>query len=81
MDKIISLIERLERVKLARDMEPDPDGLSLSLWAMGAELAQLDELEKAALLAEFNQAAPLEGTDSLDLDMEALEQFIADYGE
>ena len=39
MDKIISLIERLERVKLARDMEPDPDGLSLSLWAMGAELA------------------------------------------
>lgn len=48
MDKIISLIERLERVKLARDMEPDPDGLSLSLWAMGAELAVLDEAGLAA---------------------------------
>ena len=43
MDKIVSLIDRLERVKLARDMEPAPDGLSLSLWAMGAELAALDE--------------------------------------
>lgn len=48
MDKIISLIERLERVKLARDMEPDPDGLSLSLWVMGAELAVLDEAGLAA---------------------------------
>ncbi len=48
MDKIISLIERLERVKLARDMEPGPDGLSLSLWAMGAELAVLDEAGLAA---------------------------------
>lgn len=48
MDKIISLIERLERVKLARDMEPDPDGLSLSLWAIGAELAVLDEAGLAA---------------------------------
>ena len=48
MDKIISLIERLERVKLARDTEPEPDGLSLSLWALGAELAALDEAGLAA---------------------------------
>ena len=48
MDKIVSLIDRLERVKLARNMEPDPDGLSLSLWAMGAELAALDEAGLAA---------------------------------
>lgn len=81
MDKITSLIDRLERVRLAQDMEPDPDGLSLSLFNLGEKLAHLDTLEKAALLAEFNQAAPLEGTDSLDLDMEVLERFIADYGE
>lgn len=43
MDKIISLIDRLERVKLNQDMEPEPDGLSLSLWALGAKLAALDE--------------------------------------
>ena len=41
--KIEAMRERLERVKLARDMEPAPDGLSSSLWAMGAELAALDE--------------------------------------
>ena len=48
MDKIVSLIDRLERVKLARSMEPNPDGLSLCLWAMGAELAALDEAGLAA---------------------------------
>lgn len=48
MDKITSLLDRLKRVKLAQDMEPAPDGLSLSLWAMGAELAALDETGLAA---------------------------------
>ena len=48
MDKITSLIDRLERVKLTQDMEPEPDGLSLSLWALGAELAALDEAGLAA---------------------------------
>lgn len=48
MDKITSLLDRLKRVKLAQDMEPAPDGLSLSLWAMGAELAALDEAGLAA---------------------------------
>lgn len=43
MNKIDDLLERLECVKLARDMEPEPDGLSLSLWALGAELAVLDD--------------------------------------
>lgn len=38
--------ERLERVKLARDTEPDPDGLSL--WALGVELAELDGVGLAA---------------------------------
>lgn len=49
MNKITGLLERLERVKLAQDMEPAPDGLSLSLWALGAELAALDE---AGIVAE-----------------------------
>ena len=39
----------------------------------------MDSLEKAALLAEFNRDDPLDGTGSLNLDMEALERFIADY--
>lgn len=48
MDKIDNLLERLEYVKLARTMEPEPDALSLSLWALGAELAALDEAGLAA---------------------------------
>lgn len=48
MNKIDNLIERLERVKLIHDMEPDPDGLSLSLWEMGAELAALGDEDLAA---------------------------------
>lgn len=40
--------ERLECVKLARDMEPEPDALSLSLWEFGAQLAALDEARLAA---------------------------------
>ena len=38
-------------------------------------------MEQVALLAEANHGDPLDGTDSLDLDMEALERFIADYQE
>lgn len=41
--KINSLLDRLSRMKLIRDMEPDPDGLSLSLWECGAKLAALDD--------------------------------------
>lgn len=43
MDRIILLTDRLERVKLARDMEPNPDALSKSLWALGEELAALNK--------------------------------------
>lgn len=56
MNKIDDLLERLECVKLAREMEPDPDGLSLSLWAMGAELAALDDDGIAALSDELGIA-------------------------
>lgn len=41
--KITDLMDRLERVKIARAMIPSPDDLSLSLWELGAELAALDE--------------------------------------
>lgn len=46
--KIAALMDRLERVKLNRENEPEPDGLSLSLWALGEELAALDEAGVAA---------------------------------
>lgn len=42
MNKIDDLMERLERVKLAQTDET-PDGLSMSLWALGAELIALDD--------------------------------------
>ena len=57
MDRIIALMDRLERVKLARDMEPDPDALSRSLRALGAELAALDE-DGLAAEAEALRIAP-----------------------
>lgn len=53
MNKIDDLMNRLEMVKLARNMEPEPDGLSLSLWAMGAELAALDDEGTVTLAAEW----------------------------
>ena len=77
--RIESIAAELERLKL--EEEAPVDDLSRSLFNLGEKLARLDTLEKAALLAEFNRADPLEGTDSLDLNMEALERFIADYGE
>ena len=77
--RIESIAAELERLKL-EDAAP-VDDLSRSLFNLGENLARLDTLEKAALLAEFNRTDPLEGTDSLDLSMEDLERFIADYGE
>lgn len=53
MNKIDDLLERLDRVKLARDMVPEPDGLSLSLWKLGDELAALDDDGIAALADEL----------------------------
>ena len=77
--RIESIAAELERLKL--EEEAPVDDLSRSLFNLGEKLAHLDTPEKAALLAEFNRTDPLEGTDSLDLSMEDLERFIADYGE
>ena len=77
--RIEAIAAELERLKLE---EAAPvDDLSRSLFNLGEKLARLDTLEKAALLAEFNRADPLDGTGGLDLSMEDLERFIADYGE
>jgi len=54
MSKISDLMERLERVKLAQEMEPPVDELSKSLWAFGAELAALDDEGVAAFAKELN---------------------------
>lgn len=77
--RIESIVAELERLRL--EQESPVDDLSRSLFNLGEKLARLDTLEKAALLAEFNRTDPLERTDSLDLSMEDLERFIADYGE
>ena len=77
--RIESIAAELERLKL-EDAAP-VDDLSWSLFNLGEKLTRLDTLEKAALLAEFNRADPLDGTDSLDLSMEDLERFISDYKE
>ena len=75
--RIESIAAELERLKL--EEEAPVDDLSRSLFNLGEKLTRLDTLEKAALLAEFNRADPLERTDSLNLDMESLGQFILDY--
>ena len=77
--RIESIVAELERLKL--EEEAPVDDLSRSLFSLGEKLARLDTLEKAALLDEFNRADPLDGTDGLNLSMEDLERFIADYGE
>ena len=77
--RLAALADAIERKRM--EQESPVDDLSRSLFNLREELARLDTLEKAALLAEFNRTDPLEGTDSLDLSMEDLERFIADYGE
>jgi hypothetical protein len=56
MNKIDDLMERLERVKLAQTDET-PDGLSTSLWALGAELIALDD-DGVAVMADKLGIAP-----------------------
>ena len=70
--RIESIVAELERLKL--EEEAPVDELSRSLYNMGQRLSKMDSLEKAALLAEFNRADPLEGTDSLDLSMRSEER-------
>ena len=74
---LAALAEAIERKRM--EEEAPVDELSRSLYNMGQRLSKMDSLEKAALLAEFNRDDPLDGTGSLNLDMEALERFIADY--
>ena len=75
--RIESIAAELERLKL--EEEAPVDDLSRSLFNLGEKLARLDTLEKAALLAEFNRADPLAGTDGLNLSMGDLERFISNY--
>ena len=77
--RLAALADAIERKRM--EQESPVDDLSRSLFNLREELARLDTLEKAALLAEFNRADPLDGTDGLNLSMEDLERFIADYGE
>lgn len=53
MNKIDDLLERLDRVKLTRENEPEPDALSRSLWEFEAELAALDDERAVTLAAEL----------------------------
>lgn len=77
--RIAALAEAIERRKM--EQEAPVDDLSRSLFNLRRELAELDTLGKSALLYELNHGDPLEGTMGLDLSMEDLERFIADYSE
>lgn len=76
MNKVIDLMDRLERVKLDRLNRPPVDLLSASLFSMEDEMMGLDEAGRALLLAELNRQ---EGEDApLDLTIEGLEKWISD---
>lgn len=77
--RITALTEAIERRKM--EQEAPVDDLSQSLFNLRRELAELDTLGKSALLYELNHGDPLEGTMGLNLSMEDLERFIADYSE
>lgn len=74
--RLEAMRERLECVKLAREMEPDPDALSLSLFEFGRELAGLDTLGTSALVYELNHGDPLEGTMGLNLTMDDVDRLV-----
>ena len=65
--RIMDLMNRLERVKQARENEPEPDGLSLSLWKFGEELASLDEAGLAAV------------AEAMDVSTDAVRQMALTY--
>lgn len=77
--RLTAIAAELERRRL--EQEWPEDDLSRSLGELGRELAGLDALGKSALLYEPNHSDPLEGTMSLNLSMEDLERFIADFGD
>ncbi len=75
--RIAALAETIERRKIEQDAPVDD--LSRSLFALGRELAGLDALGKSALLYELNRGDPMAGTIGLNLSMEDLERFMADF--
>jgi len=70
-------MERLERVKLAQEMEPAPDALSISLRKFGAELAALDDEGIAELLEAWNR--PSENGQGLDLTPDDIREMARSY--
>lgn len=77
--RMAALVKAIEQRKM--EQEAPVDDLSRSLFNLRQELAELDALDKSALLYELNHGDPLEGTMGLNLSMEDLERFIADYAE
>lgn len=76
--RIAALAEAIKRRAMEQEAPVDP--LSLSLEEFQNWLAALDEAGRAELLEELNSPSE-DGTAGLDLDAEALERFIADFGE
>lgn len=76
MSSIDTRIAALSAVLQRRQMEQEApeDDLSKSLREWGQELAALDDDSKSALLQSLNESW-------LSLNVDAFEQFIADYGE
>ena len=76
MSSIDTRIAALSAVLQRRQMEQEApeDYLSKSLREWGQELAALDDDSKSALLQSLNESW-------LSLNVDAFEQFIADYGE
>ncbi len=79
MSSINSRIINLQKAIEARRMEQEApiDLLSLSLYELQGWAAGLDEQGKAALLEAVNTPGE-DGTEGLDLDMEAIDRMIAD---
>lgn len=77
--RIAAFAEAIEWRKM--EQEAPVDNLSRSLFNLRQELAGLDTLGKSALLHELDHSDPLERTMGLNLSMEDLERFIADYRE
>lgn len=75
--RLTALADALQRRRMIQEMPVD--ALSRSLFDLQREFATLDDEGKAALLEALNH--PTDGeSDSLNLTMQDIEQFIANYG-
>lgn len=70
--RIAALAEAIERRKM--EQEVPVDDLSKSLYALGQELAGLDEQGKSEMLESLNE-------NGLSMSMDEFERFIAAYRE